>query len=200
MIIFKGCKLDDSVKFDEEINITWKCSNIKNVFCCNLMGNNPSVKNLRNDLFEFYTFVDMWTSDLVIDMSNATVVSNGLNIVEDFMKTTAQHLIDTDQYEPFLYRCDEIKMYLYSRFSNNWNINLANLYKISNNYDRSLKSNTICSKMLEQMIISVPERLNSIDKNIIIELPFIVGDYIYVLYTVQYLGYIKQYKININLV
>ena len=54
--------------------------------------------------------------------------------------------------------------------------------------------------MLEQMIISVPESLNSIDKNIIIELPFIVGDYIYVLYTVQYLGYIKQYKININLV
>lgn len=200
MIIFKGFKLDDSIEFDEEVDISWNCSDIKNVFCCNFLGSTISVKNLRSDLFELYTLTDMWASNLVIDVSNTMISSNGLTVVDDFMEAITQRFKNTNKYNAFLDRYDEIRCYLCFRFKNNWESNLANLFKISDTYDRSRKANMVCSNILERMIISVPKRFGSMNLDEIIELPFIVGDYLYVIYTVNYLDVTKRYKININLV
>lgn len=200
MIIFKGFELDASVEFDREVDISWNCADIKNVFCCNFLGNVPSVKNLRSDAFELYTLTDMWASNLVIDVSNVTIAYNGLNIVDDFLYDITQRLKNTDKYKAFLERYDEISAFLHFRFKSNWEINLMNLFKISDTYDRSRKANMVCSNILERMIISVPERFVSMNLDEIIELPFVVGDYLYVIYTVNYLDITKRYKININLV
>lgn len=200
MIIFKGFELDDSIEFDKELDVSWNCADIKNVFCCNFMGNVPSVKNLRSDVFELYTLTDMWASNLVIDISNSTLASNGLTVVDDFLYSIDQRLVNTDKYSAYLSRYDEIRSYLYFRFKNNWDINLSNLFKISDRYDHTRSANMVCSNILEQMIIKVPERLGAINLDEIIELPFVVGDYLYVIYTINYLDTTKRYKININLV
>lgn len=200
MIIFKGFKLDDSIEFDKEVNIAWNCEDIKNALCCNFLGNIPSVKNLKSNNIELYTLTDMWVNNLVIDVSNATIESNGLNIIDDFLQAITERLINTDKYKGFLDRYDEIKSFLHFRFKNNWDINLANLFKISNSYDRSREANMICSNVLERMLIHVPERFSTISLNEIIELPFIVGDYLYVIYTIDYLDIKRRYKINIILV
>ena len=200
MIIFKGFKLDDTVEFDKEIDISWKCNDVKNVFCCDFMGYKPSVKNLRSDVYELYTLSDMWATNLIIDISNVTIASNGLTVVDDFMDAITQRLINTDKYNAFLDRYDEIRCYLGFRFMNNWRSNISNLLKISDRYDRKLGSNIICSNILERMIINVPERLTSMILDEIIELPFIVGDYFYVVYTISYLDVKRRYKINMNLV
>jgi len=200
MIIFKGFKLDDSIEFDKEVDISWNCADIQNALCCNFLGNTPSVKNLRSNSIELYTLTDMWASNLVIDVSNTIIASNGLNIIDDFLHSVIERLINTDKYKGFLVRYDEIKSFLYFRFKNNWDINLANLFKISNNHDRTREANMICSNVLERMIISVPERFSTISLDEIIELPFIAGDYLYVIYTMNYLDVKKRYKINIILV
>lgn len=200
MIVFKGFKLDDSIKFDEEVNVSWYCSDIKNVFCCNFLGYTPSVKNLKSGVYELYTLTDMWAENLVIDIPTATIASNGLTIVDDFLNDVTKLLINTNEYDAFLMRYDEIRSYLYFRFKTNWDVNLSNLFKISDIYDRTRNANMICSNIVERMIISVPERFQSISLLEIIELPFVVGDYFYVIYTINYLNTTKQYKININLV
>jgi hypothetical protein len=200
MIIFKGFKLDDTIEFDKEVDVSWNCADVKNVFCCNFMGYVPSVKNSRSDVYELYTLTDMWADNLTIDISNSTIASNGLTVVEDFMDAITKRLIKTDKYSEFLDRYDEIRCYLCFRFMNNWKSNLSNLFKISDRYDRTRSSNVICSNILERMIISVPERFASINLDEIIELPFIVGDYFYVIYTINYLDVKMRYKINMNLV
>jgi hypothetical protein len=200
MIIFKGFKLDDTIEFDEEVEVSWNCADVKNVFCCNFMGYKPSVKNSRSDVYELYTLTDMWADNLSIDISKATVSSSGLTVVDDFLNAIVRRLKNTNQYNAFMSRYDEIQSYLYFRFMNNWKSNISNLFKISDQYDRKRGANVICSNILEKMIISVPERLASISLDEIIELPFIVGDYFYVIYTVNYLDVIRRYKININLV
>jgi hypothetical protein len=200
MIIFNGFQLDETIEFDKEIDISWKCADVKNVFCCNFMGYVPSVKNLRSDVYEFYTLTDMWADNLVIDISKVTIASNGLTVVDDFMSAISERLINTEKYNAFLDRYDEIQCYLYFRFKNNWDSNLANLFKISGSYDKSISANVVGSNILERMIISVPERLKSINLNEIIELPFVVGDYFYVIYKVNHMDVTRRYKINMNLV
>jgi hypothetical protein len=200
MIIFKGFKLDDTIEFDKEVFISWNCADIQNALCCNFLGNIPSVKNLRSNKIELYTLADMWASNLVIDVSKVTIASTGLNIIDDFLNSVSERFINTDKYNGFLARYDEIRSFLYFRFRNNWEINLANFVKISNSYDRSREANMICSNILERMIISVPERFSTISLDEIVELPFVVGDYLYVIYTINYLDITTRYKINIILV
>lgn len=200
MIIFKGFKLDDTIEFDKEVNVSWNCADVKNVFCCNFMGYVPSVKNLRSDVYELYTFTDMWSENLVIDMSSETVVSNGVTIVDDFLDAVTERFKNTDRYDAFMSRYDEIQSYLYFRFMNNWKSNITNLFNISDEYNRTRGANMICSNILERMIINVPERFRALSLEEIIELPFIVGDYFYMIYTINYLDTTRRYKININLV
>ncbi len=200
MIVFNGFKLDDSIKFDEEVNVSWYCSDIKGVFCCNFLGYAPSVKNLRSGAYELYTLSDMWAKNLVIDIPTATIESNGLTIVDDFLNDIKNLLINTNQYHAFIIRYDEIRSYLYFRFKTNWDVNLVNLFKLSDTYDTTNNSNRICSDIIERMIINVPERFQSMILNGIVELPFVVGDYFYVIYTINYLNKTKKYKISINLI
>jgi hypothetical protein len=200
MIIFKGFKLDDSIGFDDEVDLAWYCSDVKNVFCCNFMGYTPSVKNLRSDVYELYTLTDRWTETMRIDVSVVTIASNGLNIVDDFLALVKKQLINTDEYLKFIGRYDEIRSYLYYRFRTNWDMNLASLFKIFDIYDRTCSANIICSNLLERMFISVPERFESISLDEVIELPFIEGDCFYVIYTIKYLNITKRYRINIYLV
>jgi len=200
MIIFKGFNLDDSIIFDKEVDISWNCSDTKKIFCCNFLGNIPSVKNIKNGNIEFYTFTDMWTSDLVIDISNSVINTNGMNIIEDFLLTVKERFFNTKEYNSFLNKYSEIRSYLYFRFRNNWDQNITDLFNICDNSDRTYNANFICANILERMIISVRERFNSINLNKIVELPFIKGDYLYVIYTLSYSDITVRYKININLI
>lgn len=200
MIVFKGFKLDDTIKFDKEVDISWDCYDTKQLFCCNFLGNVPSVKNIKNGNIELYTFTNMWTNNLVIDISNSVINTNGMNIIEDFLLTIKQKVFNTNQNNSFLDKYNELSSYLYFKFKNNWNTNITQLFNMCDNFDRTYNANFICAQILERMIIHVRERFDDINLNQIVELPFIKGDYLYTIYTLSYSDITVRYKININLI
>ena len=200
MIIFKNFELDSSVEFDEVVDLSWNCINLKNVMCCDFMGNVPSVKNIRNGNIEFYTFTDMWDKNMIIDLSGIKIAANGLTIVDDFLLYVSSQLKNTSSSNVVMSKYPDISAYLNYKFKNNWDSNFSSFLNTISINNNSSETNLICSDLLERMLIYVPDRFRYIKTLGIVNLPLVVGDYFYVIYTINYMNYIRKYMIRIILV
>ena len=195
MIIFNGCKLDRSIKYDETLNLYWDREDLTNVFCMRSLGNVISVKNIRNSVIELYTLTDMWTSKMTtLDVETAKIESNGLTIAEDFISFIVGG-VDKQKHNEYI-------VYLNFKMKYNWTSNFRTFINHNDINNNTYENNSLCAFILEKMIIDVPERLRKFSSSStdVVELPFVKGDFLYVVYKLECLGKVRNYLIKINII
>lgn len=200
MIIFNGFKMDESIKFDKEVNVYWNCYDLQNVFCFRCLGNKPSVKNIRNSNIELYTLTDRWSDTMKIDLETAIVSDTDMNISNEFLGYVTTVLTGTDKYDILVSRYTEYKDFIDYKLKYNWESNFSNFFTKNDIYNNKYENNALCADIFENMLINVPERFNDINLNEYLRLPFMCGDYLYMIYTIGCLGVTRKYKIVINIV
>jgi hypothetical protein len=201
MISFGESVLDKNILYDVVINTEWDIKILNKIFSVDFNNYKPSIRNKKKDLFLYYTFIDNFTNNMEIDYDLLKNEMTNNNIYDDFfnhiLEKVKSNKVTSDK---FISEKNNIISFIRYKLQNESFISKNTFRSIHKSYNTKSNENELCSYILEQMLIYVPERFNTIQVDKIISLPFKPKDYFYKIITLDYTGIIRRYMIKINIV
>ena len=201
MISFEGSVLDKNIQYDVVVNTEWDIKILNNIFSVDFNNYKPSIRNKKKDLFLHYTFIDYFTDNMEINYDSLKNEITNNNIYDDFFYNILEKVKSNQQtYDKLISEKNNIISFIRYKLRNESLISRCTFRSIHKPYNTKSNENELCSYILEQMLIYVPERFNTIRIDKIVSLPFKSKDYFYKIITLDYMGIIRRYMIKINII